>query len=312
MITERQDSSLAALGVGVAVVSSLINGSTFVLQKKGIQRAQQKGVSYLVEHFWWTGTIAMALGQIGNFLAYNMAPAALVTPLGALGVPFGSLLAVYMIQEKVGILGKLGCLLTCVGSIILIIHAPKSNSVTSRLELEEKLSNPVFLCYLFIVLLLLCVLIFWIAPAHGSKNIMVYISICSLLGSFTVPCSKGLGLTAQDSFNNDTSDEKALFLFFLFLCTLLLSILIQFIYINKALEVFDSSIFSAIYYVTFTSISILASSILFREWKTVGAIDFIGILCGFTTVSVGLFLLKVFKDLHLSWKDAQKVSAKID
>lgn len=31
----------------------------------------------------------VAVGQIGNFLAYNAAPAVIVTPLGALGVLFG-------------------------------------------------------------------------------------------------------------------------------------------------------------------------------------------------------------------------------
>jgi len=33
--------------------------------------------------------LAVALGQIGNFLAYTAVPTVLVTPLGALGVPFG-------------------------------------------------------------------------------------------------------------------------------------------------------------------------------------------------------------------------------
>lgn len=33
--------------------------------------------------------ITVAIGQIGNFLAYNIAPAVIVTPLGALGVLFG-------------------------------------------------------------------------------------------------------------------------------------------------------------------------------------------------------------------------------
>lgn len=33
--------------------------------------------------------ITVAVGQIGNFLAYNIAPAVIVTPLGALGVLFG-------------------------------------------------------------------------------------------------------------------------------------------------------------------------------------------------------------------------------
>lgn len=32
-----------SLGLGVAVVSSLVNGSTFVLQKKGIVRAKRRG-----------------------------------------------------------------------------------------------------------------------------------------------------------------------------------------------------------------------------------------------------------------------------
>lgn len=32
---------------------------------------------------------AVAVGQIGNFLAYTAVPTVLVTPLGALGVPFG-------------------------------------------------------------------------------------------------------------------------------------------------------------------------------------------------------------------------------
>lgn len=35
------------------------------------------------------GSYQVIVGQIGNFLAYNVAPAVIVTPLGALGVLFG-------------------------------------------------------------------------------------------------------------------------------------------------------------------------------------------------------------------------------
>ncbi|MBN3299658.1 NIPA1 protein, partial [Amia calva] len=242
------------------------------------------------------------LGQIGNFLAYNAAPAVLVTPLGALGVPFGSLLASYILQENLNLLGKLGCLLSCIGSVVLIIHAPKSDHVTSRAELEEKLGDPVFLSYLLVVLLLLLVLIFWLAPAYGASNIMVYISICSLLGSFTVPSSKGLGLVVQDVFGGGSSSSRALYLFLGLLATLGVSVLLQFTFINRALERFDSNTFAAIYYVTFTSTVILASAVLFREWGMVGAVDGLGMLCGFTTVAVGVFLLQVFQDASLNGK----------
>ncbi|GCB77857.1 hypothetical protein scyTo_0018524, partial [Scyliorhinus torazame] len=162
---EPEQSAGASLGLSLALLSSLVNGCTFVLQRKGILRAESRGASYLTELAWWSGTVGMGLAQIGNFLAYNTAPAALVTPLGALGVPFGSLLASYMLQEKLNLLGKLGCLLSCAGSIVLLIHAPKTENITSSVQLEEKLANPVFLGYTCIILALLIVLIFWIAPS---------------------------------------------------------------------------------------------------------------------------------------------------
>ncbi|XP_039381679.1 magnesium transporter NIPA1 [Mauremys reevesii] len=301
-----------SLGLSVAVVSSLVNGSTFVLQKKGIVRARGRGTSYLTDIVWWSGTIAMALGQIGNFLAYTAVPTVLVTPLGALGVPFGSILASYLLKEKLNILGKLGCLLSCAGSVVLIIHSPKSESVTTQAELEEKLTNPVFVGYLCIVLLMLLLLIFWIAPAHGPTNIMVYISICSLLGSFTVPSTKGIGLAAQDIFHNNPSSQRALYLCLVLLAVLGCSIIIQFKYINKALECFDSSVFGAIYYVVFTTLVLLASAILFREWSNVGVVDFLGMACGFITVSIGIVLIQVFKEFNFNIGDLNKPNVKTD
>ncbi|NXF07170.1 NIPA1 protein, partial [Smithornis capensis] len=254
----------------------------------------------------------VALGQIGNFLAYTAVPTVLVTPLGALGVPFGSILASYLLKEKLNILGKLGCLLSCAGSVVLIIHSPKSESVTTQAELEEKLTNPVFVGYLCIVLLMLLLLIFWIAPAHGPTNIMVYISICSLLGSFTVPSTKGIGLAAQDIFHNNPSSQRALYLCLVLLAVLGCSIIIQFRYINKALECFDSSVFGAIYYVVFTTLVLLASAILFREWSNVGVVDFLGMACGFTTVSIGIVLIQVFKEFNFSIGDLNKPNMKTD
>ncbi|XP_053311170.1 magnesium transporter NIPA1 [Spea bombifrons] len=300
------------LGLSVAVFSSLLNGSTFVLQKKGILRARTRGASYLTDIIWWAGTLTMALGQIGNFLAYTAAPAVLVTPLGALGIPFGSLLASYVLKEKLNFLGKLGCLLSCVGSIILVIHSPKSENITSRVELEEKITNPVFLIYLCVVLLMLMLLIFWIAPAHGNKNIMVYIGVCSLLGTFTVPCTKGIGLVAQDAFANNPSSARATYLFLSLLGVLGCSVLIQFRYINKALESFDSCIFSAIYYVTFTTLVLLATAILFQEWTKVGAVDILAIICGFTTISTGVVLIQMFKEFSISFRELNKTLEKTE
>ncbi|XP_051568113.1 magnesium transporter NIPA1 [Myxocyprinus asiaticus] len=301
-----EEASFPVVGVVIAVVSSFINGSTFVLQKKGILRARKSGRTYLADCVWWCGTLAMIVGQIGNFLAYNAAPAVVVTPLGALGVLFGAILASWMLQEHLNLIGKLGCTLCCCGSVVLIIHSPKSENVTSRAELEERLMDPVFLVYILMVVLLLIILIGWLVPAHGRSNIMVYVGICSLLGSFTVPSSKGLGLAAQEAFSGtSTPDNRALYLFLLLLGILIVSILIQFTFINKALESFSSNMFEAVYYVTFTSCVILASAVLFREWTALGTVDCLGILCGFITISVGVALLRISQEATLAWSQTK-------
>lgn len=39
-------------------------------------------------------------------------------------------------------LGKLGCVLCCSGSVMLVIHAPRAEAVTSRGAFEERLLDP--------------------------------------------------------------------------------------------------------------------------------------------------------------------------
>lgn len=164
-------------------------------------------------------------------------------------------------------------------------------------------SNPtVFVVYAILVVLLLVLLMVWIAPAHGTSNIMVYVAICSLLGSFTVPSSKGLGLVAKDVFGEGPLSSRALALFLGLLGVLAVSILTQFFFINKALECFSSNAFEAIYYVTFTSTVILASALLFKEWTTLTVTDSLAILCGLVTVCVGVILLRISHEALITWK----------
>jgi drug/metabolite transporter (DMT)-like permease len=102
------------------------------------------------------GLTTMGLGELCNFAAYGFAPASVVTPLGALSVLvryvnntlhfigfyfyfISALLAVRFLGEKLNTLGKIGCLLTVFGSVIIIIHAPKDSEVNSLLDFARKL-----------------------------------------------------------------------------------------------------------------------------------------------------------------------------
>lgn len=59
-----------------------------------------------------------------------------------------AVLASWILEERLNILGKLGCVICCCGSVVLIIHAPKAVEATRR-ELEEGLTDPGYLLFHF-------------------------------------------------------------------------------------------------------------------------------------------------------------------
>lgn len=57
----------------------------------------------------------------------------------------------------------------------------------------------------------------------------------------------------------------------IFLLMVVISISIQMTYLNKALDSFNTGIVTPVYYVMFTTMVLIASTILFKEWKSLSA-----------------------------------------
>lgn len=55
---------------------------------------------------------------------------------------FSALLSVRFLGEKLNLLGKIGCILTISGSVILVIHAPKNSEVNSSIDFAERIKSP--------------------------------------------------------------------------------------------------------------------------------------------------------------------------
>lgn len=53
-----------------------------------------------------------------------------------------AILSSYLLNEKLNIHGKLGCVLSILGSTVMVIHAPEEEEVTSLDEMERKLQDP--------------------------------------------------------------------------------------------------------------------------------------------------------------------------
>ncbi|XP_053832649.1 magnesium transporter NIPA3 [Vidua macroura] len=304
------------IGLALAIGSSIFIGSSFILKKKGllkladrgVTRAGQGGYSYLKEWLWWAGLLSMGLGEAANFAAYAFAPATLVTPLGALSVLISAILSSYFLNEKLNIHGKLGCVLSILGSTVMVIHAPEEEEVTSLDEMERKLQDPAFVTFAVLLTIVALVLIIVVAPKRGQTNILIYILICSLIGAFSVSSVKGLGIAIKQMLQRKPAYRHPLV--YILVGVLVLSVSTQINYLNKALDVFNTSLVTPIYYVCFTTTVVTCSIILFKEWSSMELGDIIGTLSGFCSIIIGIFLLHAFKNTNITWSQLMSTVAK--
>ncbi|XP_036317817.1 magnesium transporter NIPA2-like, partial [Rhagoletis pomonella] len=247
-----------------------------------------------------------ALGEGANFAAYAFAPASLVTPLGALSVIISAVMASNYLNEKLNLLGKIGCVLCILGSTIIVIHSPKEKEVENLEILFEKLQDPGFIFYVLCILGSTVYVALFIAARYGHSNVAVYIYLCSGIGSLTMMSCKALGLAIRDTING-TGNDFAIWMPWFLICVTVTFIAIQMNYLNKALDVFNTGIVTPVYYVMFTSLVITASAILFKEFTHMRFEDILGDICGFFVVILAVFMLNAFKDLDITLNDVRSI-----
>ena len=134
-------------------------------------------------------------------------------------------------------------------------------------------------------------MIYRVVPTHGTKNPLVYLSICSLVGSVSVMAIKGFGVALKLTFagNNQLTHMST----YIFGVVVVGCILVQMNYFNKALDTFSTNVVNPIYYVGFTTCTIVASAILFQGFNTTGGVNTILLLCGFLIIFMGVYLLNI-------------------
>ncbi|CAN1829030.1 Probable magnesium transporter NIPA6 [Linum perenne] len=261
-------------GFVLAVVSSGFIGSSFIFKKKGLRRAGVNGpragvggYGYLWEPLWWIGMITMKL-------TYEYCSA---------------VLAHFLLREKLQKMGVLGCILCIVGSTVIVLHAPQERAISSVEEIWGLATQPAFLIYSGIAVGVALVLILYFAPRYGQTNIMIYIGICSIVGSLTVMSVKAIGIAIKLTF--DGVNQAVYFQTWVFTMVTVSCIIIQLIYLNMALDTFNTALVSPVYYAMYTSFTMLASAIMFKDYSGQSASSIASELCGFVTVLSGTAVL---------------------
>ncbi|KAH7520959.1 hypothetical protein FEM48_Zijuj08G0201000 [Ziziphus jujuba var. spinosa] len=222
-----------------------------------------------------------------------------------------AVLAHILLNEKLQRMGMLGCLLCIVGSTMIVLHAPEERSLSSVEEIWELAIQPAFLLYTASAVAVALVLILYCAPRYGQTNIMVYIGICSVIGSLTVMSIKAIGIAIKLTLEG--TNQLIYFQTWIFAMVAISCIITQLNYLNMivkeysivnaefivsfsghdsvALDNFNTAIVSPIYYAMFTSFTIFASAIMFKDYAGQSASNIASELCGFITVLSGTAVL---------------------
>lgn len=249
---------------------------------------------------------SVGIGEFANFAAYAFAPASLVTPLGALSILVAAILSSKFLNEKLNFLGKIGCFLCTVGATIVVIYSPKEMEIKNLSVVLEMMQDQLFLIYCSIILVVSLFIGLYAAPRFGQQNLLWYIVLCSAVGSVTVLISKALSVAVRDTFNGHSNEFQRPITYLLILFGFLF-IMIQMNYLNKALDTYNTNVVTPVYYVLFTTLVIVASAILFKEWDNMELENIIGDLFGFLLIIVAVFLLNAFKDVEITIYDVENI-----
>ena len=110
--------------------------------------------------------------------------------------------------------------------------------------------------------------------------------------------TKGLGTAFKQSATGYSQWTNWLTYFCIFV--LISCISVQMNYLNKALDLFNTSIVTPVYYVFFTAFVMLATGILFKEFESLQLSDTLGLLCGFLITILSVFMLNMFRDMNIT------------
>ncbi|KAK3720064.1 hypothetical protein LTR37_003887 [Vermiconidia calcicola] len=297
--TNKRPPIYKTIGIILAICSGLFIGISFVVKKVGLLAANAKyheeageGYGYLKNAWWWTGMTLMIIGEICNFVAYSFADAILVTPLGALSVVVTTVLSAIFLKERLSFVGKVSCFICILGSIIIVLNAPEQAAVSDIQEMQAYVIAPGFLAYAGVIIVGCTCVVFFVAPKYGKKSMMVYLTICSLIGGLSVVATQGLGAAVLAAINGkDQFKQWFLYVLFAFVIGTLLT---EIIYLNKALNIFNAALVTPTYYVYFTSSTIVASAVLFQGFHGTTT-QIIDVIFGFLVICSGVVLLQLAK-----------------
>lgn len=110
-----------------------------------------------------------------------------------------AILSSIFLKERLSFIGKIGCVECIVGSTVIVVNAPKQAQVSTIQDMQGFVIAPGFLAFAGTIIVACIGIVIFAGPRWGNQSMLVYLSVCSLIGGLSVACIQGIGaaITAQ-------------------------------------------------------------------------------------------------------------------
>ena len=132
----------------------------------------------------------------GNFAAYGFAPATLVAPMGAVSVIANAAVASILLAEEFRRRDVSGSFLIIGGGVGLVFFSPHQEKQLNSATLMAYIFSDIFFMYSGVLMLLLVTLMS-VHKRWAREWVVVDLSLCAILGSWTVMATKGLSVSVR-------------------------------------------------------------------------------------------------------------------
>ncbi|EGG05386.1 uncharacterized protein MELLADRAFT_88080 [Melampsora larici-populina 98AG31] len=244
-------------------------------------------LSYLRSPIWWLGILLMTGGELCNFLSYGFAPASLVAPLGTVALISNCAVAPLLLGEQFYKSDIFGVVLAILGTITIVLSTPRSTQAFSPAQLQEALSQVTFIVYVSLCLVAVVALAILSSSRYAERFIVIDVGLCAILGGFTVLSTKALSSLLNQMFIACFNYPVS----WLVTAVLVVTAVTQVIFLNRALQRFDSKHVVPVQFVLFTIIAIVGSAILYQDFKNVTSAQALNFFFGCLFIFTGVYIL---------------------
>uniref|UniRef100_H2YYE4 NIPA-like protein 2 n=1 Tax=Ciona savignyi TaxID=51511 RepID=H2YYE4_CIOSA len=286
-----------SLGTALAVIGNTLiavslNVQKYAHRKRETQEEEEESSlcgpnSYLRSYTWWVGIVLMAVGEVGNFVAYGFAPASVVAPLGCVAVLVNGGLAMVFNNESLRMRDVVGASFAIVGSFLVVTFSSKPKLILNAQELIAHLGGWQFIIYMFLEIVMFGIIIF--IKSQDVKNVFIHLSLVAILGSFTVISAKAVsGLLALTLEGKSQLGEPILYIMVVIMIG---TTLFQVKYLNAAMRLYDIATVVPINFVLFTISAILAGTLFYQELSREPGINILMFIFGCLLSFMGVIFI---------------------